>query len=221
VHQFAVLGNVVEPNVFLDKGSINFGPLLLGGKNKETVTLKNLENIPFHFNFDKESLKGEPDFGDSISVHPMSGVINSDSEISVEVTFHPKYELRREYNYNLLLNIKQKTRPINLNVKGIGYTLHHAVTIDHSSTVISNAGDHILDFGNIFINEKKFKTITVQNHGGFNFDFAIKKSNFNYISITPESDTVRRVEEEGKGEVSTVDINIGFIPIKEEYRLNP
>jgi len=220
VHNFAILGNVVEPNVFLDKGSINFGPLLLGGKNKETVMLKNLENIPFTFSFDRESLKGEPDFGDSISVHPMSGVIGSDSQIPIEVTFHPKYELRREYNYNLLLNIKQKTSPINLNVKGIGYTLHHAVTMDHSNTVISSAGDHIIDFGNIFINEKKYKTITVQNHGGFNFDFAIKKSQFNFITITPESDTVRKVEEENKGEVSTVDIKVGFTPIA-EYRLQP
>ena len=33
---------VIEPKVFLTLGKINFGPLLLGGKNKETVFLKNL-----------------------------------------------------------------------------------------------------------------------------------------------------------------------------------
>ena len=42
IQYFLVVGNVVEPNIFFDVGKINFGPLLLGGKNKETVILKNL-----------------------------------------------------------------------------------------------------------------------------------------------------------------------------------
>jgi hypothetical protein len=29
-----MVGDVVEPNIFFDIGKINFGPLLLGGKNK-------------------------------------------------------------------------------------------------------------------------------------------------------------------------------------------
>lgn len=30
---FLVVGNVVEPNVFFSQGVINFGPLLIGGRN--------------------------------------------------------------------------------------------------------------------------------------------------------------------------------------------
>lgn len=37
-----IVGTVVEPNVFFDMGKINFGPLLIGGKIKETIKLKNL-----------------------------------------------------------------------------------------------------------------------------------------------------------------------------------
>ena len=44
-----------EPNVFIDTGKVNVGPLLLSGRAKEYVKLKNLENVPIHFNFDKES----------------------------------------------------------------------------------------------------------------------------------------------------------------------
>lgn len=53
------MGEVREPNVFIDVGKVNFGPLLLTGKNKETVKLKNLEEIPIPFSFVKESIKGE------------------------------------------------------------------------------------------------------------------------------------------------------------------
>jgi hydrocephalus-inducing protein len=82
-----VVGNVKEPNVFLDVGKVNFGPLLLNGKNKETVRLRNLEDIPIPFNFDRESVKGLQEYGDSLHIKPMSGVIKADSEIPVEISF--------------------------------------------------------------------------------------------------------------------------------------
>ena len=61
-----IQGVVKEPRVFLDVGKVNFGPLLLGGKNKETVYLKNLEAVPIHFSFDKQSILGEPEYGNSL-----------------------------------------------------------------------------------------------------------------------------------------------------------
>ena len=75
--------------MFLSLGKINFGPLLLGGKNKETVYLKNLEEVPISFSFDKESVKGEAEYGESLKVHPISGIVRPESEIAVEVQFHP------------------------------------------------------------------------------------------------------------------------------------
>lgn len=70
-----VVGRVVEPNVLFESGKIKFGPLLLDGKNREVVNLINQESIPFSFNFTKESVRGSPDFGDSLRVSPMSGVV--------------------------------------------------------------------------------------------------------------------------------------------------
>ena len=120
-----MVGEVNDPNVFIDVGKVNFGPLLLKGKNKETVHIKNLEHIPFSFTFDKDSISGDPEYANSLVVSPMSGVIRSDGQVAINITFQPRIET--EYNYNILCNVKQKARPISLNIKGIGYTLHHSV----------------------------------------------------------------------------------------------
>jgi hydrocephalus-inducing protein len=53
------VGIVNEPNVFFDVGKVNFGPLLIGEKNKEIVRLKNVEDIPIAFNFDKNTIFGD------------------------------------------------------------------------------------------------------------------------------------------------------------------
>ncbi len=58
-------------------------------------------------------------------MNPISGVINGDSDINIEITFAPKVE--KSFNYNLICNVKRKSRPVSLNVKGIGYILHHKV----------------------------------------------------------------------------------------------
>lgn len=39
--RFMVVGTVIEPNVVMEVGKVNFGPLLIGGKGKETIHLAN------------------------------------------------------------------------------------------------------------------------------------------------------------------------------------
>jgi len=68
---------VMEPNVFFDVGKVNFGPLLLGGKNREIVHLKNLEDVPMSFNFERSSVRGSIEYADSLIVSPMSGIISA------------------------------------------------------------------------------------------------------------------------------------------------
>lgn len=82
-----VVGRVVEPNVLFETGKIKFGPLLLEGKNREVANIINQELIPFSFNFSKESVKGSPDYGDSLRVNPMSGVVPPQSQIPIEILF--------------------------------------------------------------------------------------------------------------------------------------
>ena len=165
------MGSVIEPNVIFDVGKVNFGPLLLSGKNKELVKLKNLEDVPISFAFEKESIKGESEYGDSLQVNPMSGVIKPLSDLPVEILFAPKNE--QQYNYNLVCNVKRKSRPITLNVKGIGYILRHQVFIHQ--TLINNDQINNLDFGDIYVNESTVRVITIENQGDFNFDYSLKK----------------------------------------------
>ena len=63
-----MVGTVKEPNVFFEMGKINFGPLLIGGKNKEVVGIKNMEEVPLTFNFDRESIRGELEYSNSLTV---------------------------------------------------------------------------------------------------------------------------------------------------------
>ncbi len=83
--QFLIVGRVNEPNVLLETSRVKFGPLLLQGKNNESIKIINQEHIPFAFNFSKESVRGNPDFGDSLKVFPMSGVVPALSSLPIEI----------------------------------------------------------------------------------------------------------------------------------------
>lgn len=107
-----------EPNVFIDTGKVNFGPLLLSGKSKEQVRIKNLEQVPIQFHFDRDSFKSDSEI-DCIQVSPLSGSVRANSEQVVDITFQPKEE--KSFNFNILCHLKRKARPIQLNIKGIGY----------------------------------------------------------------------------------------------------
>ncbi|EGR28756.1 hypothetical protein IMG5_169530, partial [Ichthyophthirius multifiliis] len=190
---FLIVGSVIEPNVFFDVGKVNFGPLLLGGKNNETVKIINIENVPMFFSFERDTIKGDPEYADSLQVSPIQGTINANSDINIEICFTPKVET--SFNYNLLCNVKRKSRPISLNVKGIGYILHHSVSLQQiPGTILDHTQAHLLNLGDIYVNEKRSKIIQVENSGEFNFDFSIKKSqqHLQYIQIIPENGTVKQ-----------------------------
>jgi hydrocephalus-inducing protein len=71
----------------------------------------------------------------------------------------------------------------------------------------------LIHMGDIYINEKHNKALTIVNKGDFNFDFAIKKSNFlNFVQITPEHGTCRKQDK--------IVIDLQFAP-QQECRLLP
>lgn len=213
VQHFLVVGRVNEPNVLFETGKIKFGPLLLGGKNTEVVHLINQEHIPFSFSFAKESVRGSPDYGDALRVSPASGVVPAQSELPIEVLFQPKHELL--HNYNLVCNVKRKARPLVLNVKGEGYKIHHSVFAGSEKVEMQPGEPHLFDFSEFFINERKTKRVIVQNSGEFNFDFVWKRQVNKYITITPETGSVPKRDEQ--------EFEITYLPIGEhqlkDYKL--
>jgi hydrocephalus-inducing protein len=205
VQHFMIVGRVNEPNVLFERGKITFGPLLLEGKNREVVNIINQEDIPFSFNFSKESVKGSPDFGDSLRITPLTGVVPPLGQIPIEVLFQPKYELT--YNYNLTCNVKRKARPLVLNVKGEGYKIHHSIFADVNRVTVQPTDPYTFDFGDFFINEKKSKIVVIQNSGEFNFDFVWKRQVNKYVTITPETGTVQKGAE--------MQFEITYLPLAE------
>ena len=140
----------------------------------------------------------------------MQGVVPALSDLPVEITFTPKFELK--YNYNLQCNIKRKARPLILNVKGEGYKIHHSVFADEPRVEVQSGQPFNFDFGEFFINEKKTKQVILTNNGEFNFDFVWKRQVNKYIKITPETGTVQKGNE--------VKIEIDYAPISEHEMRN-
>lgn len=183
VQYFLIVGGVKEPNVFFDMGKINFGPLLIGGKNKEIVCIKNMEDVPLSFHFDRESIRGEIEYSNSLTIEPINGVVPSQGEVKVEVNFEPKTS--QAFNYNVNCHVMRRNRPIFVNVKGIGYVLSHSVSLSGRTNPIEKHEKCEVNFGSIFVNEVKEKKLIIENSGDFNFDFAIKTSHsFPFLKIS-------------------------------------
>jgi len=50
----------------------------------------------------------------------------------------------------------------------------------------------VVDFGDIYINEKRSRFFEIENRGEFNFDYNIKKSSqITFLQINPENGTAK------------------------------
>lgn len=69
----------------------------------------------------------------------------------IDITFQPKEE--KSFNFNILCHLKRRARPIQLNIKGIGYQMHQSVMLDQTIPVKAEE-PQLIDMGDIYINEK-------------------------------------------------------------------
>ena len=83
IHKFALHGITREPMILFNVGKVTFDPLLLGGRQKETIEIRNEEHIPYKFTFDKDSIKGNVQYGDSLFVTPIAGTLPAKSSTKV------------------------------------------------------------------------------------------------------------------------------------------
>jgi hydrocephalus-inducing protein len=182
---------VRQPKVFFSTSKIDFGPLLLSGKTKEIVQLKNLDNVAYNFSFSKASLKEVgKDRQSSLRVSPLHGTIPPNSDLPITLTFCPKLEI--DFNFNLQLVISQKKEPLSINVKGKGYKLHHQVKMNNC--LLESTKTHDLDFGELFVHEPRKHLVEISNSGDFNIDFVLSKKPHSSVTVAPESGTVRKGE---------------------------
>ncbi|KAJ3142605.1 hypothetical protein HK100_000034 [Physocladia obscura] len=196
---FLLVGQALEPNVYFDRVSVNFKSLLVGRQVKEVVKLINNESIPFAFSFNETSFEMGNDQIPVMKFFPTSGTIGGHSEVPIEIMFTPSAE--KMFNFNLLCNIKKKPTPVSINVKGEGYEIHESLQSELADgTVFEFASgtnvDNILDFGQVQINEKRLKRVSITNSGKFNLDFSWKFLSKipGVLSIDPEIGTVQKGE---------------------------
>ena len=192
IENFVFRTKVMQPKVFFLSSKIDFGPLLLSGKSKEIVYIKNLDQSVYSFSFSKASLKGTgSEHSNSLKIVPLSGQLQPGQDTPITLIFSPKMEI--DFNYNLQVVIPQKKEPLTLNVKGRGYKLHHEMRLN--TCLIDTKQKHLIDFGEMFVHEYRKKTIEIFNSGDFNIDFVLTKKPLNAITIQPESGTVRKGEQ--------------------------
>lgn len=190
--KFVFRTKILQPKLFFSTSKIDFGPLLLSGKSKEIVYIKNLDQSNYSFYFSKTSLKGTGnDHHSSLKISPLSGQLAPGQDTPITLTFSPKMEI--DFNYNLQVVVPQKKEPLTLNVKGRGYKLHHEMRLN--SCLIDTKQKHLIDFGEMFVHEYRKKVIEVFNSGDFNIDFLLSKKPHHSITIQPENGTVRKGEQ--------------------------
>ena len=188
---FVLAGTISEPRVALSVPHVNFHSMLLNGKSAKTVQVINSEHIPFSFHFDTSALEtggGMP----PIVLEPSSGTVGGNSSIDVQVTFAPRTE--KEYNFNLPCVVRTKPTPINLNIKGEGYSVHDVLMLegeDGTMMDLSTMVPNIVEFGQVDINEKRIRPVVIVNSGRYNVDFSWAYSlSRKDLRITPDMGTV-------------------------------
>ncbi|KAL7750642.1 hypothetical protein RI367_003984 [Sorochytrium milnesiophthora] len=195
---FLLVGHALEPNVFLDRNSIVFRPVLVGKSVKETVLLTNDEDVAFPFAFSQTQFETDSEGKPVMRFQPSSGTIAPKSELPIEITFQPIAE--RPFNFNLVCNVRRKQSPLLINIKGEGYQIHESLQAEMTDGSLvdlapANQGDNAVDFGAVHINEHRIKRFVLFNKGKVNLDFVWKIVPAHpYVRILPDMGTVSKEE---------------------------
>jgi len=198
---FLLVGHVKEPRVSLDRPGVNFGKVLVGAKMEEVLHLINSENIPFTFSVDKSTFEASKDRIEStgqqpvVQFSPSEGTVLPNSSLPITVSFKPIYE--KLTNYNVVMMVRKKPTRLTLNVKGEGYLIHDVVTVDSAdgtAVELDPTVPNSIDFGQVIINQRVAKAVSLVNTGEINYDFEWKMGRNPRLSIKPELGTVPKGE---------------------------
>src|SRR5690242_7510847 len=110
---FLLVGQATEPNVFVDRPSLNFKSVLVRRQVKEVIKLINNESIPFAFTFGETSFEMSHEGAPVLRFSPTTGTVGGKSEQLIEVIFVPSAE--KMFNFNLVCNVKKKPSPLTIN----------------------------------------------------------------------------------------------------------
>ena len=194
---FLLVGNVVEPRVLLDTSRLQFDQVLVGSQSTEFVNLVNQEHIPFSFSFDlKGDEKQEDKQQSAVDIQPSQGVVPPNGNVRVAVTYAPRSE--KSHNINLMCAIRNKAKPLALNVKGEGYAVHDSLRLIEASSEgfesivpLSSDSENRVEFGNVTVNASASKYVVLENTGRVKYDFVWSRSKNETVRMEPSHGSVQ------------------------------
>ncbi|TPX54724.1 hypothetical protein PhCBS80983_g05802 [Powellomyces hirtus] len=197
---FLLVGQASEPNIFMDRPSLNFKSVLVGRSVKEMIKLVNVEAIPFNFTFSETSFEMNHQGQPVLQFHPTSGMVGPNAEFPIEISFCPSAE--KMFNFNLLCNVRKKPSPLTINVKGEGYEIHDTLQNELADGSLveflpGSGASNTVDFGVVQLNEKRLRRIAIVNSGRFNLDYMWKivgGKKGTLLAVHPDSGTVKKGE---------------------------
>lgn len=169
---FLLVGNATEPKVIFEKSHVMFKPLLVGRNGTETVCLINQENKMLTYEFDQTSCYTEARSA-VVLVSPASGVLEANSRTHIQLSFQPKEQ--RQCLFNLKCKISNTTKPLNLNVKGEGFSIVTNLFCEDTNTgnkiEFSDTSINEIHMGEVEKNEICFRNLFVSNNGKHTVNF--------------------------------------------------
>ncbi|KAG9391445.1 Flagellar-associated PapD-like [Carpediemonas membranifera] len=188
---FLVLGFPSEPDVSVNRSSINFGSLLIGSEQEQVkaVTLTNNSEMTLSFrDFAVQLARGDKT-PPAVTIEPAEGHIDANSSVELAIKFRPTEE--REYNYQIVGRVDRKETPISINVKGVGFAVHEELILAGPEPVkLRYDSPSEIDLGTIFLQEKRAQLFRLVNNGRFPMNFAIRAPDNRHMSVLPVSGTV-------------------------------
>ncbi|KAL6479129.1 hypothetical protein MHYP_G00125620 [Metynnis hypsauchen] len=162
---FLLVGTATEPVVYIDHAHLNLGSLLIGHETRKTVYVVNGEDRPFSFSIEEASRHSEA-FRDSLLLEPMQGTIPPKDKLHLVVSFMPMQE--GPVVFNLLIVVRGKVQPLNLNVKAECYSMNTCVQYESPEgafTELSPTDVHLVDFKVVELSDKSTCAFVVSNPG--------------------------------------------------------
>ncbi|GAB1599203.1 hypothetical protein Ahia01_000197500, partial [Argonauta hians] len=205
---FLLVAKVREPDVLFEKSNLHFPNLLVEHKVEQTIYIMNNENVAYTFYFTEDSCfsAGLPS---RLEITPSAGTLPAKSRFPIKLSFLPL--VTNIVSFNLKCIVVGKVTPLQINVKGGGYSVECAVFCADSEGIVmelTKTGDNEIDFGNVEVHETVTRTVTISNSGKvyFDFEWSLNEKASQLLEISNLSDYVKS----GKKSVSV----ISFCPSK-------